>query len=149
MNKVQPAPYVTLLISKLLFPAVIALVGLFFTINIFSIEAELAKNDAICIGIMIYGVYVAHLFSSAESDIMNPQYEQYATFNDQANNPNETGAGIGALIISAAVFAIALFLSSRSDVGVWVKLAIAGVLYGAFKVFTYFSKIKAFYKEKQ
>ena len=149
LNKVQPAPYVTLLISKLVFPAIIALAGLFFTINIFAIEAELAKSDAILIGVMIYGVYVAHLFSSAESDIMNPQYEQYATFNDQANNPNETGSGIGALIISAVVFAISLFLSSRSDVGVWLKLAIAGALFGAFKGFTYFSKIKAFYKEKQ
>ena len=76
-----------------------------FTVNIFFIEAGLAKNDAICIGVMIYGVYLAHLFSSAESDIMNPQYEQYATFNDQANNPNETGAGVGAIVMSAAVFA--------------------------------------------
>jgi hypothetical protein len=149
LNKVQPTPYVTLLISKLLFPAVIALIGLIFTVNIFAIEAELAKNDAILIGTMIYGVYVAHLFSSAENDIMNPQYEQYATFNDQANNPNETGAGVSAIIMSAAVFAIAFFLSSRNDAGVWLKLAIVGALFAAFKVFTYFSKIKAFYKEKQ
>ena len=149
LNKVQPAPYARLLLSKLLFPAIIALIGLAFTINIFAIEAELPKSDAALIGVMIYGVYVAHLFSSAESDIMNPQYEQYATFNDQANNPNETGAGIGAIIMSAVVFVISLFLSTRNDAGVWLKLAIVGVLFAIFKVFTYLSKIKAFYKEKQ
>lgn len=149
LNKVQPTPYATLLLSKLIFPMIIALAGLIFAVNVFAIESGLAKNDAVLIGIMIYGVYVAHLFSSAEKDIMNPQYEQYATFNEQTNNPNETGSGVSAIIISAVVFVAALFLSTRNDAGLWVKLAIVGVLFAAFKVFTYLSKIKAFYKEKQ
>lgn len=149
LNKVQPTPYATLLISKLIFPMIIALVGLIFTVNVFAIEAGFGKTDATLIGIMIYGVYVAHLFSGAESDIMNPQYEQYATFNEQTNNPNETGAGVSAILLSAIVFAITLFLSSRNDAGVWLKLAIVAVVFAIFKVFTYLSKIKAFYKEKQ
>ena len=106
-------------------------------------------TDAIMIGIMIYGVYISHLFSSAESDIMNPQYEQYATFNEQANNPNESSSGIMAIIISAVVFVIALFLSSRAEEGTWLKLAIVACAFAGFKAFTYLSKIKAFYKEKQ
>ena len=149
LNKVQPTPYAALLISKLIFPMIIALVGLIFTINVFAIESGISRNDALLIGVMIYGVYVAHLFSSAESDIMNPQYEQYATFNEQANNPNETGSGVSAIIMSVVVFAITLFLSTRNDVGVWAKLAIVGAVFAAFKIFTYLSKIKAFYKEKQ
>ncbi len=149
LNKVQPTPYATLLLSKLIFPMIIALAGLIFTVNVFAIESGLSKNDAFLIAVMIYGVYLAHLLSSAESDIMNPQYEQYATFNEQTNNPNETGSGVSAIIISAAVFAITLFLSTRNDAGLWIKLAIVGVLFAAFKVFTYLSKIKAFYKEKQ
>ena len=149
LNKVQPTPYAMLLFSKLVFPIIIASVGLGFTVNIFAIEAGLSQNDAIFIGLMIYGVYLAHLFTSAESDIMNPQYEQYATFNEQANNPNETGSGVSALLFSALVFAIAFFLSSRNDAGVWLKLAIVAGCMAAFKVFTYLSKIKAFYKEKQ
>lgn len=149
LNKVQPTPYATLLFSKLIFPMIIALIGLIFTVNVFAIEAGIAKNDAILIGVMIYGVYVAHLFSSAESDIMNPQYEQYATFNEQTNNPNETSSGVSALLFSAIVFAITFFLSSRSDAGMWLKLAIVALCLAIFKVFTYLSKIKAFYKEKQ
>ena len=149
LNKVQPTPYATLLFSKLIFPMIIALVGLAFTVNVFAIEAGLAQSDAILMGVMIYGVYIAHLFSSAESDIMNPQYEQYATFNEQANNPNETGSGVSAILFSAIVFAIAFFLSSRNDTGIWLKLAIVAICLAVFKVFTYLSKIKAFYKEKQ
>lgn len=149
LNKVQPTPYATLLISKLIFPMIIALAGLAFTINIFAIEANLPKTDAILIGILIYGIYTAHLFSSAESDIMNPQYKQYATFNEQTNNPNESKSGIMAIVFSVVVFAFALFLSSRPDFGAWVKLAIASVIFAGLKIFTYLSKIKAFYKENQ
>lgn len=149
LNKVQPAPFALLLYSKLFFNMIIALIGTILTVNIFAIEASLKSSDAIFIGIMLYGIYVAHLLSSAESDIMNPQYEQYATFNEQANNPNESGSGIMAILLSVIVFVFALFLSSRSDPATWLKLAIVAVAFAGFKVFTYISKIKAFYKEKQ
>ncbi len=149
LNKVQPTPYATLLLSKLIFNMIIALVGVIFTINIFTIEAALPTTDATMIAIIVYGVYIAHLFSSAESDIMDPQYEQYATFNDQANNPNESKSGVSAIIISIVVFVIALFLSSRPDFGAWVKMAGVSVAFAVFKISTFLSKIKAFYKEKQ
>ena len=149
LNKVQPAPYAMLLFSKLIFPLIISLVGLVFTINIFALESSLGPLDTVMIGVMIYGVYVAHLFSCAESDIMNPQYKQYATFSEQANNPNESRAGITGLILAAVVFAIALFLSSRPDFGAWVKMGVVAAACAVFKVFTFLSKIKAFYKEGQ
>lgn len=149
LNKIQPAPYATLLISKLVFPMIIAFIGVLFSVNIFAIEAGLSATDTVMSGIIVYFVYIAHLFSSAESDIMNPQYKLYATFSDQANNPNESHSGISAIIISAVVFIIALFLSSRPDYGAWVKVAAVSVAFAGVKIFTYLSKIKAFYKEKQ
>ncbi len=149
LNKVQPAPYVLLLISKLVFPMLIALLGTVFTVNIFAKEGALSAPDAILIGISVYAIYIAHIFSSAESDIMNPQYEQYATFNDQANNPNETGSGVSAILVSAIFFVIAIFLTSRSDPAAWIKVAGISVAFAGVKIFTYLSKIKAFYKEKQ
>ena len=148
LNKVQPTPYALLLYSKLFFPMVIALIGTVFTVSIFASFTSLSPLDSIMFGVTIYSVYVSHLFMSAESDIMNPQYEQYATFNDQANNPNESGSAILAVIISVIVFIAALFLSSKSNDGVWVKLAIVTLALAVFKVITYISKIKAFYKEK-
>ena len=149
LNKVQPAPYATLLLSKLIFNMIIALIGCVLTVNIFAIESGIAPLSAWMIGIMIYFIYIAHLFASAEKDIMNPQYEQYATFNEQTNNPNETGSGVNAIITSVVVFVLALFFSSGNDPSAWVKLAIVAVALAGYKVFTYLSKIKAFYKEKQ
>ncbi len=149
LNKVQPAPYTILLFSKLFFPMLISLIGTVLTVNVFTIEASLPPLDAAMIGITIYAMYIAHIFSSAESDIMNPQYEQYATFNDQANNPNESSSGISAIIMSAVVFVFALFLLSRGDTTAWIKLAGVSVAFAAFRIFTYISAIKAFYKEKQ
>ena len=66
LNKVQPTPYATLLFSKLIFPMILALVGCILTVNIFAIESSMAPMDACMIGIMIYCIYAAHLFSSAE-----------------------------------------------------------------------------------
>ena len=149
LNKVQPTPYALLLYSKLFFPMVIALIGTAFTVSIFASFTSLSKLESAMFGVTMYSVYIAHLFMSAESDIMNPQYEQYATFNEQSGNPNESGSAILAVIISAIVFIVALFLSSKSNDGVWIKLALVTLALAIFKVITYVSKIKAFYKEKQ
>ncbi len=149
LNKIQPAPYSTLLFSKLFFPMLITLIGVSFTVTVFASLSELSSFDAVMLGISVYCVYLMSLFSSAESDIMNPQYEQYATFNNQANNPNETMSGISAIITSFIFFIVALFLSSGSSSGVWIKLAAIAAAMAGFRVFTYLMKIKAFYKEKE
>lgn len=148
LNKVQPAPYALLLFSKLMLPMIIGFIGTAFTTFIFAGFTSLGKIDAAMVGVTVYAVYIVHLFSAAESDIMNPQYEQYATFNDQANNPNESGSAIFSVILSAIVALIGLLLSSKTNDGVWIKIAVVTVLLAAFKAVTYVSKIKAFYKEK-
>ena len=149
LHKVQPAPYALLLFSKLFFPMVIALVGTAFTTFIFSGFTSLDKTQSLLVGVSVYAIYVFHIFSAAESDIMNPQYKKYATFNDQASNPNEAMSAILAVLASALTFLISLLLSSKSNSGVWLKIAIVTLALAAFKVVTYLSKIKAFYKEKQ
>ncbi len=158
LNKVQPASYAKLLFSKLIFNLIIGLIGAGFTTWILgqfylgsAFGIPLLKSaDIFMIGLTIYMMYVAHLFSSAESDIMNPQYEQYATFSEQANNPNETMAAIMAILMSAIVFVIAFMFSSEDDLaGAWTKLGFVAIAVAAFKALTFFSKIKVFYKEKQ
>ena len=80
---------------------------------------------------------------------MNPQYKRYATFNDQASNPNEATSAILAVLTSALVCIAALLLSPTAESGVWKKIALVTVALAVFKVVTYLGKIKAFYKEKQ
>ena len=149
LNKVQPAPYALLLFSKLFFPIVIAFVGTLLTTVIFMGFTHLKPLDAILVGVSVFAVYVFHIFSAAESDIMNPQYKRYATFNDQASNPNESKAALLAVILSIVVAIAALLLSGERGKGVWTKISIVTIALAAFKVITYLAKIKAFYKEKQ
>lgn len=148
LNKVQPAPYGVLLFAKLFYPLLFALVGTVFAVTVFGILSPVSALGATVIGITVYSTYVAHLFSAAEKDIMNPQYKQYATFSDQVSNPNERSAAVFGIILPLVVFIAALFLSSNEGESAWVKLALVTVAFAAFKVYTYFMKIKAFYKEK-
>lgn len=149
LNKVQPAPYSLLLFSKLFFNLLICLAGTVFTTIIFAGFTSLAPFDAAMVGVTVYAVYTVHLFSAAESDIMKPQYEQYATFSEQSANPNESASAILSVLVSAIVFIAALLLSSKSNDGVWLKLAIITTALAALKVVTYLGKIKAFYRENQ
>lgn len=149
LNKVQPAPYALLLFSKLFFPLVIGLVGTVFTMIVFADAATLSPMDEVMLGVAVYSIYAAHLFSSAESDIMNPQHEQYATFSEQSNNPNESTSAILAVLMSVVVFILALLLSTKDSSGVWTKIGFAALAIAVFKLITYLSKIKAFYREKQ
>lgn len=149
LNKVQPAPYGVLLFAKLFYPLLFALVGTVFAVTVFGILSPVSALGATVIGITVYSTYVAHLFSAAEKDIMNPQYKQYATFSDQVSNPNERSAAVFGIILPLVVFIAALFLSSNEGESAWVKLALVTVAFAAFKVYTYFMKIKAFYKEKE
>lgn len=155
LNKIQPAPYEKLLVSKLILPMIVTFLGVgystfvFATFTTFVPKPTLSFFDVVCLGLTVYFVYVAHLFSSAEMDIMNPQYEQYATFNEQANNPNENLSGLSAVIVAFVVFAVALFLSATGTKGVWLRLAPVTLILAVAKAITYRMKIKVFYKEKQ
>ena len=155
LNKIQPTGYAPLLVSKLVIPMTVTFVGVAYTTFIFArfttfvSRPTLSVADTVCLGLTVYFIYVAHLFYSAELDIMNPQYDQYATFNEQANNPNENLAGIMAILIAIVAFAVALFLSSLATKGVWVRLCLVTLVIAAAKCMTYLMKIRVFYKEKQ
>lgn len=155
LNKVQPTGYAGLLISKLVIPMVVTFAGVAYTTVIFARfttfvpRPALSLLEVVCLGLTVYFIYVAHLFYSAELDIMNPQYAQYATFNEQANNPNENLSGIMAILFSVIAFAVALFLSSMATKGVWVRLCLVTLVIAVAKCMTYLMKIRVFYKEKQ
>ena len=149
LNKVQPAPYVLLLFAKLFFPLLFGFIGTVLSVTVFGLLSNVSTGATVAIGVTVYFIYVGHLFSSAESDIMNPQYKKYATFSVDISNPNERAAAILGILIPLLVFVLALFLSSKEGEVTWVKLAAVSVAYAAFKLYTYLMKIKAFYKEKQ
>ena len=148
LNKVQPSTYGSLLFAKLTVNLVMGFVGVLITTIVYSFYYTVGSVDLLLFGLTAYGVFVAHAFWSAEMDIMNPQYEQYATFSEQSNNPNENKSSLLAFLL-AFLFAFAIFLLVPEGIMLtWNKALAVAIALVAFKAFTFFLKIKVYYKEK-
>ena len=81
-------------------------------------------------------------------DIMNPQYTQYATFAEQSNNPNENKSTLLCFILAFLAAAVELLLALEGVNVAWIKVSLIALALCALKIWTYFIKIKVFYKEK-
>jgi hypothetical protein len=148
LNKVQPSTYFQLLFSKLTPNLVFGLIGIVITTLMYSAHSSLDGLSSFLFGATAYLAYVAHMFWSAELDIMNPQYEQYATFSQQTNNPNENKATLIAFAMSFLFTFVAIFLSMEGVQAAWIKVSIIALVLAILKATTYILKIKVFYKEK-
>ena len=148
LNKVQPSTYGALLFSKLTINIPVGFVGITLTTIVYSFYAKAGSVNLFLFALTEYALFIAHLFWSGELDIMNPQYEQYATFSEQSNNPNENKSSLLVFLISFVVAIIVLLLSTESMKWVWIKVSIGSLIFAAFRVWVYFLKIKVYYKEK-
>ena len=149
LNKIQPLGYEKLLISKLVPSLVLGLVGVIVSAFFYKPYAPMNTVQLVFLEITVYSVFVAHVFWSAELDIMNPQYKQYATFNEQANNPNENKSSLLVFMLVAVVGVFALLLSLEGGATIWIKLGIAAMVFAILKITTFILQVKAFYKEKE
>lgn len=148
LNKVQPSTYGSLLFAKLIVNFVMGLLGIIVTTVVYSFYYEVGSVNLFLFAATEFLVFAMHAFWSAEMDIMNPQYDQYATFSEQSNNPNENKSSLLAFVL-AFLFAIAIFLLVPEGVLLtWWKAFFVALGLLALKAFTFFLKIKVYYKEK-
>ena len=148
LNKVQPTTYGKLLLSKLIIPLGIGLISVIVTTVVFARYSGIGTMCNVLFGATAYLFYATHIFWSAEMDIMNPQYAQYATFADQSNNPNENKSTLLCFILAFFMSAIELLLALENMKAAWIKIFFISLAFCAMKVWSYFTKIKVFYKEK-
>ncbi len=148
LNKVQPSTYGALLFAKLTVNMAVGLVGILLSTVVYSFFYQPETVNLLLFAVAAYAFFIAHLFWSGELDIMNPQYMQYATFSEQSNNPNENKSTLLTFLISFLV-AFAVFLLAMENVtAAWIKVTVFAVLFATFRIFSYFIKIKVYYKEK-
>lgn len=148
LNKVQPTTYGKLLFSKLVIPLLVGALGIIVTTYVFSRHSGLGTQSNVLFGCTAYLFFVTHLFWSAEMDIMNPQYTQYATFAEQSNNPNENKSTLLCFILAFLAAGVELLLALEGVNVAWIKVSLIALALCALKIWTYFIKIKVFYKEK-
>ena len=145
---VKYVKHYVLLASRLVPIASVVCVSLIATMIVILNTTAFRVGDTVMMMLALIFIYLAHLFYSAESDIMNPQYEIYATMGNYENNPNETKSTVLAFAVSF-VTAIATFLLLVEGRGhVYLKLMIVGLLAALYCAWSYFNKIKLYYKEK-
>ena len=148
LNKTRPNEYKTNLFAKLVPNIVVMTISIIASVSIFSNFAHLTVSNRIFFSLTAIFVYMMHLFWSAEMDVMNPQSAQYATTGEHNNNPNETKSTIIMFILSVIFVGIALFLSLENVKVAWIKVSIVALALLVFRIWSYLSKIKYFYKEK-
>lgn len=160
--KTQPTEAKILLFSKLLPDAIFCVLSLIATTVILIISSGIGLINILFLMLSIGFIYFAHLMYCAELDIMNPQYEIYATVGASDSNPNETKATLSAFIISfITAGATMLLLMDKSDAianipftdtlvldTIYLKLFFVGLAVMLQRIYMYFSKIKLYYKEK-
>lgn len=146
--KNQPVKHYVLLASRLVPIASVVCVSLIATMIVILNTTAFRVGDTVMMMLALIFIYLAHLFYSAESDIMNPQYEIYATMGNYENNPNETKSTVLAFAVSfvTAITTFLLLVEGRGHV--YLKLMIVGLLAALYCAWSYFNKIKLYYKEK-
>lgn len=147
--KTQPSDYPILIISKLLPNATFGYVSLIATFVILILSLPIAIEESVMLCLSLAFIYTAHLFFSAEQDLMNPQIELYATVGSSDSNPNETKSTVVAFVASFVVAAV-FFLLLIEPLGKnqYLKLLIVSLAVCAYVVWMFFTKLRLYYKEK-
>ncbi len=148
--KTQPARYWPLLLAKLFPNTVFMVLALIATFVILLTTASFGAGLTVMLMVSILAIYLSHLLYCAETDLMNPQIELYATVGGSANNPNENRATLTAFLVSFLVagMLLLLMLTGGGMAKTFVKLLVVSVLVLARRIYMFFSKIKLYYKEK-
>ena len=146
--KTQPVKHYVLLASRLIPTALIVVLSLIATAVVIVLTTKLAVEEVVVLMLAMILIYVAHMFYSAELDIMNPQYEIYATVGTHDGNPNETKSTVLAFIAAFATSVATLLLLIEGRGYVYLKLLLVGLFAAVYCAWSFFNKIKLYYKEK-
>ena len=147
--KVQPSKYQPLLLSKLVFNIVFMVLSFIATFFVLYYNTGLGFVKSLVLILGCLFIYFAHLFYSAELDIMSPQIELYATIGSNDSNPNETKSTLIAFLGSFLTFAILLLLLiENSAIITYIKILLIGLTLMIFRLYMLLSKIKLYYMER-
>ena len=148
--KTQPARYWPLLLAKLCPNTLFMILALVATTVILLNTASFGVGLTVILMASLTAIYLAHLLYCAESDLMNPQIELYATVGGTEHNPNENRATLTAFLVSFAVAGLMLLLMMEDGniTKVFIKLMLASFAALAYRIYMFFTKIKLYYKEK-
>jgi len=149
LMKTQPTSPIYLILAKLVPNTLFVTLSFVITGFIIASITRISAGDTVMLMLGLYFVYLTHLFMCAESDLMNPQTEIYATVGNNDSNPNETKStaiAFGASFVIALIIMGLLFLKENQNV--YLKLMLVALAVLCRKVYVFVDKIKLYFKEK-
>lgn len=147
--KTNPKSYLELVTSKFFFQAVCMTGSILATVIIFASFVNLGWLDTILVFLVVEMFYIAHLFMSAEMDVVNPQTQQYQTTGTHPRDPNDIKSFLYSYLIAALVAFGAFFLVQENAHTVWPKLLFIAAAFLALRTYLFVSKVKVYFKERQ
>ena len=150
IKKTKPILVIYPLLAKLIFNAAFSIPTIFASVAIFGHSVHFNALEIFILGLAILFLHYGHMVYSAMLDIMNPQNEQYATFGNTDDNPNENKSTIVAFILSF-VYAIISYkllsealLANNITLGVFKLMLISGSYFVGIAIL-FAKRVKAFY----
>ena len=146
--KTLPSSYVLPVVSKLLPNTTFGFLSIAATSVILLLTLPLSIGKIVLIIVSLELIYLAHMFYSAQLDLMNPQNQLYASVGSTVSNPNETKSTLWAFLISFFTAAAIFFLLYEGRGHVFTKLFLVSLGVFAYRTWMFFSMLKLYYKEK-
>ncbi len=146
--KTLPSKYTLPVVAKLLPNTTFGALAILATAPVLLTTLPLTIVDVVHIILAIEFIFIAHMFYSAQLDLMNPQRRLYASVGSTVSNPNETKSTVSAFLISFLT-AVAIFLLLFEGEGhVYSKLIFVALGALIYRTWMFFSMLKLYYKEK-
>lgn len=146
--KTLPSKYTLPVVSKLIPNTVFGGLAILVTAPILKMTLPLALIDVVFITLSIEFIFIAHMFYSAQLDLMNPKNQLYASVGSTVSNPNETKSTLYAFLISFLTAGAIFFLLLEGEGHVYIKLILVSLGVLVYRTWMFFSMLKLYYKEK-
>lgn len=146
--KTLPSKYTLPIVAKLIPNTTFGALSIAATAVILHLTLPLSTLEIIMITVSVEMIYLAHMFYSAELDLMNPQNQLYASVGSTVSNPNETKSTLYAFLFSFLTAGVVFFLLNEASGHVYIKLLLVALGVFAFRVHRFFTMVKLYYKEK-
>ena len=145
--RTSPQSHLKMLSAKLIISMVLTSISLLVSTIVFGSFSIFSTWEIIILYITLELVYLAHMFWSAEMDIMNPQTAQYKTTGGHVNNPNEIKSTVMSFLLAALFAFMSFFFIGESIERMPYRLLIFAALFFAIRIWLYINKIKVYYIE--
>lgn len=146
--KTQPSKYPLLIISKLLPNMTFCLVSIVATYVILLLTTSIGAVDTTLLMLSVTMTYIAHMLYCADQDLMNPQFELYATVGASEINKNEMKATVTAFLIAFIAAGLSFVLLLGVGISVYLKFIVISLAAVSYRVYIFFSNLRVYYKEK-